>query len=227
MLIFVGLGNPGSTYAANRHNIGFMALDQIASDHGFGPWREKFSGLFSIGQIGETKVLLLKPMTYMNKSGSSVQAAASFYKVAPGSITVFHDELDLPPGKMRSKFSGGHAGHNGLRSIHQHIGADYHRIRLGIGHPGDKSKVANYVLNDFAKSEEAWVSGLIKAISDEIKLLADAQPDRFQSNVAQALQLPKKNQSGAPKTTQQKQKTPEPSEDQRSSLQKLVDKFAR
>ena len=160
MHIFVGLGNPGAKYAQNRHNIGFMALDEIASAHGFGPWKTRFQGLVSEGRFGSDKVVLIKPETFMNLSGQSVGEAMRFYKLAPDDITVFHDELDLAPGKCRAKLGGGHAGHNGLRSIHAHIGPDYHRIRLGIGHPGHKDAVARYVLNDFAKAEAGWLDDL-------------------------------------------------------------------
>src|SRR6056297_3617388 len=153
MLLFAGLGNPGTKYAGNRHNIGFMALDRIAADHGFGPWKAKFQGEIAEGRLGGEKLLLLKPMTYMNLSGQSVGEAMRFYKLAPGDVTVFHDELDLAPGKVRVKTGGGHAGHNGLRSIHQHIGESYARVRLGIGHPGRKELVSHYVLQDFPKSE--------------------------------------------------------------------------
>lgn len=149
MRLFVGLGNPGSGYSRNRHNIGFMAMDQIASDHGFGPWKSKFQGEVTEGRLGSDKVLLLKPGTFMNRSGQSVQAAMQFYKLEPSDVVVFHDELDLAPGKCRVKQGGGHAGHNGLRSIHGHIGEAYGRVRLGIGHPGHKDKVAGYVLHDF------------------------------------------------------------------------------
>ena len=153
MQIFVGLGNPGAKYAQNRHNIGFMALDEIANAHGFGPWKSRFQGLVSEGRFGSDKVVLIKPETFMNLSGQSVGEAMRFYKLTHDDITVFHDELDLAPGKCRAKLGGGHAGHNGLRSIHAHIGPEYHRIRLGIGHPGHKDAVARYVLNDFAKAE--------------------------------------------------------------------------
>ncbi|MFT6933075.1 MAG: PTH1 family peptidyl-tRNA hydrolase, partial [Paracoccaceae bacterium] len=150
MQLWVGLGNPGAKYANNRHNIGFMALDRIAEDHGFAPWRGKFQGSLSEGRLGSQKIMLLKPETFMNLSGQSVGEAMRFFKLTPEDITVFHDELDLVPGKVRVKQSGGHAGHNGLRSLHAHIGETYTRVRLGIGHPGHKDRVAAYVLSDFA-----------------------------------------------------------------------------
>ena len=148
MKLFVGLGNPGKKYTNNRHNIGFMALNQIASDHSFSPWKNKFQGQITDGKLGDEKVILLKPETFMNLSGQSVSETIKFYKIKIEDIIVFHDELDLAPAKLRVKISGGHAGHNGLRSIHQHIGADYHRVRMGVGHPGHKDRVANYVLSD-------------------------------------------------------------------------------
>lgn len=179
MKLFVGLGNPGQRYAGNRHNIGFMAVDRIASDHGFAPWRQKFQGLVTEGRLGDDKVVLLKPETFMNLSGQSVGEAMRFYKLTPQEVVVFHDELDLPPGKARIKTSGGHAGHNGLRSIHQHIGDDYPRVRLGIGHPGDKDRVAPYVLSDFAKADQEWLDDILSGISRGATDLADGNASRF------------------------------------------------
>lgn len=184
MRLFVGLGNPGSQYAGNRHNIGFMALDRIAADHGFGPWRAKFQGQITEGRLGRDKVLLLKPETFMNLSGQSVRAAVDFYKLTPGDVTVFHDELDLAPGKCRVKSGGGHAGHNGLRSIHGHLGPDYQRVRLGIGHPGRKELVSGYVLHDFAKADQDWLDDLLRGLSDGAPALADGDAARFQNAVA-------------------------------------------
>lgn len=184
MILFVGLGNPGGKYAANRHNIGFMALDRIAADHGFAPWKSKFQGELTEGTLGGEKVLLLKPTTFMNLSGQSVGEAMRFYKLTPGDVTVFHDELDLAPGKLRVKQGGGHAGHNGLRSIHQHIGAEYARVRLGIGHPGHKDKVAPYVLSDFAKADQGWLDDLLRGISDGAADLAKGDAPRFMNAVA-------------------------------------------
>ena len=184
MKLFVGLGNPGAGYARNRHNIGFMAMDRIAEDHGFAPWKSKFQGDVTEGRLGSNKVLLLKPGTFMNRSGQSVQAAMQFYKLEPADVVVFHDELDLAPGKCRVKQGGGHAGHNGLRSIHGHIGEAYGRVRLGIGHPGHKDKVAGYVLHDFAKAEEAWLDDLMRGISDGAAHLADGDTGKFMNAVA-------------------------------------------
>lgn len=178
MQLFVGLGNPGAKYEKNRHNIGFMALDRIAEDHGFGPWRAKFQGHVSEGALGGTKVILLKPGTFMNLSGQAVGEAIRFYKLTPGDVTVFHDELDLAPGKLKVKQSGGHAGHNGLRSIHQHIGEAYQRVRLGIGHPGHRDRVAQFVLQDFAKADANWLDDLMRGISDGAPWLAGGKPDR-------------------------------------------------
>ena len=149
MQLIVGLGNPGAKYQKNRHNIGFMAVEQIAADHGFGPWKSKFQGQITEGRLGREKVLLLKPETFMNLSGQSVGEAMRFYKLTPEDVTVIHDEIDLAPGKLRVKQGGGHAGHNGLRSVHQHIGDAYQRIRLGVGHPGRKELVPHYVLQGF------------------------------------------------------------------------------
>lgn len=184
MKLFVGLGNPGPQYAANRHNIGFMAVDRIAADHGFPPWRSRFQGSLSEGSLGGEKVILLKPGTFMNLSGQSVGEAMRFYKIAPPDIIVFHDELDLAPGKARFKSGGGHAGHNGLRSLHQHIGDGYDRIRLGIGHPGHKDRVTAYVLSDFAKADAGWREDLLRGISDGAADLATGAPQRFMNAVA-------------------------------------------
>jgi PTH1 family peptidyl-tRNA hydrolase len=227
MKLFVGLGNPGAKYAGNRHNIGFMALDRIASDHGFGPWQVKFKGLISEGRLGAEKVLLLKPQTFMNLSGESVQAAMAFYKIAIGDITVFHDELDLAPGKCRVKTGGGHAGHNGLRSIHAHLGEAYHRVRLGIGHPGHKDAVAAYVLNDFAKVEQDWLEDLLRGISEGASFLAAGDGGRFQNAVALRTNPPRSSDRVEEKP-EAKADTPKPvvqAEDSRSPMQKLMDRF--
>ncbi|NIZ10282.1 aminoacyl-tRNA hydrolase [Pseudooceanicola sp. HF7] len=191
MQLFVGLGNPGGKYAGNRHNIGFMALDRIASDHGFSPWRAKFQGEVSEGRLGSEKVLLLKPTTFMNLSGQSVGEAMRFWKLTPADITVFHDELDLAPGKCRVKTGGGHAGHNGLRSMHQHIGPEYQRVRLGIGHPGHKDRVAGYVLADFAKADQDWLDDLLRGISDGAAELAGGDAGKFQNAVALRVNPPR------------------------------------
>jgi peptidyl-tRNA hydrolase, PTH1 family len=191
MKLFVGLGNPGAKYAGNRHNIGFMALDRIAKDHGFSPWKKAFQGLVSEGRLGAEKLILLKPETFMNLSGQSVRAAVDFYKIDLAEITVFHDELDLAPGKLRVKQGGGHAGHNGLRSIHAHMGEDYARVRLGIGHPGHKDKVAAYVLNDFAKADQDWLDDLLRGISDGAEALAAGDAARFQNAFALRMTPPR------------------------------------
>lgn len=226
MILFVGLGNPGGKYAANRHNIGFMAMDRIASDHGFGPWKSKFQGEITEGTIGGEKVLLLKPQTFMNLSGQSVGEAMRFYKLSPADVTVFHDELDLAPGKLRCKTGGGHAGHNGLRSLHQHIGPDYHRVRLGIGHPGHKDKVAPYVLSDFAKADQDWLDDLLRGIGDGAPDLAAGDTGKFMNAVALRTS-PQRPSNPKPARTDAKPApaTPEEPQDTRSPLQKLADKF--
>ncbi len=171
MLLIVGLGNPGRRYAGHRHNIGFMAADAIHRRHRFTPWRARFEGEVSEGQPGADKALLLKPATYMNESGRSIGQAMRFYKLTPADVIVIYDELDLPPGKLRMKAGGSTAGHKGLRSVEAHIGKDFRRMRLGIGHPGAKELVNGYVLHDFAKADEAWREPLIAAIADNVALL--------------------------------------------------------
>ena len=188
MKLFVGLGNPGPAYAGHRHNVGFMAVDEIARAHGFGPWRGKFHGQVAEGRLGPEKVLLLKPQTYMNESGRSVGEAVRFYKLDPADVIVFHDELDLLPGKVRVKAGGGVAGHNGLRSITAHIGNDYVRVRIGIGHPGSKELVKNWVLQNFVKSDREWLEPLLGAIAKAAPDLAEGRNDKFQSFVAHAMQ---------------------------------------
>ena len=188
MLLFVGLGNPGRQYAGNRHNIGFMAIEQIARAHSFAPFRARFQGRVSEGKIASERIILLEPETYMNESGRAVGEAARFYKIGLGDIVVFHDELDLAPGKCRIKIGGGAAGHNGLRSIDAHMGKDYKRVRLGIGHPGDKNLVHSYVLNDFAKSELAWVETLCDAIARNAALIAKGDDAGFQNKTHLAME---------------------------------------
>lgn len=188
MRLFVGLGNPGAKHARNRHNIGFMAVDEIARRHGFAPWRRRFQGETSEGTLGGERVILLKPTTYMNESGRSVQEAASFFKIAPADIIVFQDELELPPGKLRVKIGGGIAGHNGLRSISAHIGNDYRRVRLGIGHPGLKELVHGHVLSDFAKDDAEWVTTLCDAIAEHAALIAKGADATFANKVHLAMQ---------------------------------------
>ncbi|MDE3122746.1 MAG: aminoacyl-tRNA hydrolase [Paracoccaceae bacterium] len=229
MRLFVGLGNPGAQYARNRHNIGFMAVDRIAADHGFSPWRARFQGEVAEGRLGAEKVVLLKPSTFMNLSGQSVGEAMRFFKLTPEDVVVFHDELDLPPGKLRLKQAGGHAGHNGLRSIHQHIGEDYGRVRIGIGHPGHKDRVAGYVLHDFAKADEGWIDDLLRGISDGAAALAAGEGAKFQNAVAlrMAPAKPAKPKPGVPEPSSN-DRGPDadaPPEDNRSALQRLADKF--
>ena len=183
MLLLVGLGNPGARYVGNRHNIGFMSLEAIAKRHGIAPWRGRFQGVACEGPIDGERVLLLLPGTFMNESGRAVAEAAQFYKLAAPDITVFHDEIELPPGKMRVKIGGGIAGHNGLRSITAHMGNDYRRVRIGVGHPGAKDLVEHYVLSDFAKSESGWVEALIDILADNVELLVRGQDASYQNKV--------------------------------------------
>ena len=185
MKLWVGLGNPEPGMLHQRHNIGFMAIDRIAHRHGFTPWRQRFKGLVAEGNIGGRKILALKPMTYMNASGESVQAASAFFKLPPDAITAFHDELDLAPGKTRVKKGGGAAGHNGLRSMDRQLGTqDYWRLRLGIGHPGDKARVTGHVLGDFHKVDQDWLLALLDAVADAAPLLAADKPEDFMTRVA-------------------------------------------
>ncbi len=224
MHLFVGLGNPGAKYAQNRHNIGFMALEQIASDHGFGPWRGKFQGSVCEGRLGREKVVLLKPETFMNLSGQSVGEAMRFYKLTPDDVVVFHDELDLAPRKIKVKHGGGHAGHNGLRSIHQHIGEAYGRVRMGIGHPGHKDRVAGYVLHDFARADEEWLDDLLRGIGDGVGYLADDDNGRFLNAVA--LRVNPSRPSTGVKAASKNLKPARPEKvDDRSPMQKLMDRF--
>ena len=183
--LWVGLGNPGPVHARQRHNIGFMALDAIARRHGFAPWRSRFKGEVADGQVAGERLLLLKPQTYMNRSGDAVQAAAAFHKIAPPDILAWHDELDLAPGKVRVKRGGGTAGHNGLRDMQRALGtADFGRVRLGIGHPGHKDRVTGHVLGNFAREDEAWVADLLDALADAAPLLAAGKPEDFMTRVA-------------------------------------------
>jgi len=197
MRLLVGLGNPGARYARNRHNVGFMALDAIARRHALPPFRSRFKGELSEGVIGGERRLFLRPQTFMNDSGESVLAAMSFYKIRPGDIVVFHDELDLRPGKVRVKRGGGSAGHNGLRSIDQMIGADYWRVRIGIGHPGIKELVHPYVLQNFPPEEfRLWVEPLLDAIAASVALLLGGAPDAFMSEVARLAPPPEEEPGG-------------------------------
>lgn len=186
MWLLVGLGNPGSKYENNRHNIGFMAVDAIVREHGFPAFKKKFQGLISEGNIGGEKIIILKPQTYMNNSGQSVVEAAKFYKIPLDKIVVFHDELDLAAGKIRTKKGGGAAGHNGLRSMDSHLNSnDYWRVRLGIGHPGDKAMVHGHVLSDFSKNDSIWLKELIESIGHHAGLLLQGKDNEFMSKVAQ------------------------------------------
>jgi len=222
--LFVGLGNPGPRYARNRHNIGYMAVDRIAAEHGFAPFRARFQGRVAEAMLGGEKVLLLKPETFMNRSGQSVGEAARFFKLTASDITVFHDELDLAPGKARVKRGGGHAGHNGLRSLHAHVGEDYTRVRLGIGHPGHRDLVSAYVLADFSKADrDGWLDDLLRGIADGAPDLALGAADRFQNAVAQRT-APARAGAPAPPPTA----SPAPdvaATDTRSPLQRLADRF--
>jgi peptidyl-tRNA hydrolase, PTH1 family len=188
MRLLVGLGNPGTQHVGNRHNVGFMVVQEIARRHGFPPWRRRFQGVATEGAIGSERVLLLLPGTYMNESGRAVGEAAHFYKLALSDIVVVHDEIDLPPMKVRVKAGGGIAGHNGLRSISAHVGNDYRRVRIGVGHPGAKELVHPYVLGDFSKAEREWVDTLIGVIADNAALLAKGDDSSFQNKVHLAMQ---------------------------------------
>ncbi|MGR3362954.1 MAG: aminoacyl-tRNA hydrolase [Maritimibacter harenae] len=226
MKLFVGLGNPGDKYAGNRHNIGFMAVDRIREDHGFAPWRAKFQGQVSEGKLDGEKVILLKPETFMNLSGQSVGEAMRFYKLDSTDVTVFHDELDLAPGKVKLKLGGGHAGHNGLRSIHQHISPHYARVRLGIGHPGHKDKVSPYVLSNFAKADQDWLDDVLRGVSDGAVHLVDDDNAKFTNAVARRVGPATSTKAAPAKPEPKPNETPAPTaEDERSPLQKLVDKF--
>ena len=200
MLLLVGLGNPGQKYENNRHNIGYVAVDEIVRRHSFGPWKSRFQGVVSEGRLGSQKVLALKPATFMNLSGQSVGEAMRFYKLGLEDVVVLHDELALEPGKMKVKAGGGSAGNNGIKSISQHIGQEYRRVRIGIGHPGDKNKVSGYVLHDFAKADQAWIDDLIPAMSDAAPKLADGDDAGFMNEVARMLK-PNKHTPNKPETT--------------------------
>ena len=223
MKLFVGLGNPGAKYSQNRHNIGFMAVDRIAADHGFAPWKSKFQGQITEGRLGNEKVMMLKPTTFMNLSGQAVGEAMRFYKLDSTDITVFHDEIDLAPAKTKCKSGGGHAGHNGLRSIHQHIGPHYDRVRLGVGHPGHKDKVPSYVLSDFAKAEQNWLDDVLRGVSDGAPYLAEGDSAKFLNAVGLRV-APARSSTTKPKPKPAAEPSPAP-EDTRNPLQKLMDRF--
>lgn len=187
MLVFAGLGNPGAKYADNRHNVGFMAADAIARRHSFSPWSKKFQGLIAEGTIAGEKILLVKPQTFMNLSGQTVGEALRFYKLGPEALTVFYDEIDLPAGKLRVKVGGGAGGHNGIRSLDQHVGKNYRRVRIGVGHPGVREMVQGHVLGDFAKADREWLNVLLDTIADDAGLLARGDDSSFMNRVTLAL----------------------------------------
>jgi PTH1 family peptidyl-tRNA hydrolase len=232
--LWVGLGNPGAKYAGHRHNVGFMALDRIAEDHGPAAWRSKFQAQTADLRLEGARIVLLKPQTFMNLSGQAVGEAMRFHKLEPGDVTVFHDELDLAPGKLRIKKGGGHAGHNGLRSIHQHIGPDYARIRIGIGHPGHKDRVAGHVLSDFAKAEGAMLDDLLRGIAEGAPALAGGDGPGLQNAVARRVAPARASSGGAPRAAGQPapdaagspHPAPAPAEDAPlSPLQRLAARF--
>ena len=192
MKLFVGLGNPGAKYAGNRHNVGYRAAEKIAEDHGFGRWRTKFQGLFSEGRLGSERVGILKPETFMNNSGQSVGEAARYFKLDCGDIIVIHDEIDLPPGKMKAKAGGGNGGHNGLKSVQRHVGGEFLRVRVGVGHPGRKDLVIPHVLKDFSKSELEWLESALDRVSRGAELLAADELQKFQQLIAQKTLAPAK-----------------------------------
>lgn len=195
MYLLVGLGNPGSDYAGNRHNIGFMAVDDIHRHYSFAPFRSKFQGEVADGTIAGEKVLLLKPTTFMNESGRSVSEATRFYKIEAEDVIILHDELDLAPGKIRAKKGGGLAGHNGLKSIAAHIGPDFHRVRIGIGHPGEKGRVTGHVLKDFSKEDQKWVEPLLDAMTVSIDKLIKGDDAGFTTKVSLILNPPKEKKN--------------------------------
>lgn len=198
MLLIVGLGNPGAKHARHRHNVGFMAADAIHRRHGFGPWRKRFQAEVAEGMLAGEKCLLIKPQTYMNRSGQAVGEAAGFFKLAPTDVLVIHDEVDLPPGKIRMKTGGGVAGHNGLRSIGSAIGSDFRRLRIGVGHPGAKEQVPRYVLHDFAKADADWVVPLLDTIAEHVPLLAEGKDSTFANRM---------HETAAPKPADRKSRT--------------------
>lgn len=227
MKILVGLGNPSAKHAGNRHNIGWMAVDAIASAHGFSSWRSKFQAQVCDGRLGTEKVLVLKPETWMNLSGQAVAEALRFHKVAIDDIIVFHDELDLPPGRFRLKVGGGHAGHNGLRSLHKHLGPDFVRVRLGIGHPGDKSRVSGYVLSDFTAEERKWLAPLLQGVVEGAPRLAVGDLAGFSEVVAMRT-LPAQEEAPPPAPPPPESPPEEPAEaEAHSALGRLMARFSK
>jgi PTH1 family peptidyl-tRNA hydrolase len=190
MLLLAGLGNPGPKYADNRHNVGFMAADAIARRHSFSPWAKKFQAQIATGDIAGEKILLIKPQTFMNLSGQAVGEAMRFYKLGPEAVTVLYDEIDLAPGKLRIKVAGGAGGHNGIRSLDQHLGKNYRRVRIGVGHPGVKEMVHGHVLGDFAKADREWLDALLKAIADNADLLVKGDDAGLMNKIALAVNGP-------------------------------------
>ncbi len=228
MKLFVGLGNPGENYCKNRHNIGFMAIDAIVNRHGGSSWRQKFQGLATEVTLNREKLIFLKPSTFMNLSGQSVSEASRFYKLPSSEICVFHDELDLPFMKIKTKIGGGHAGHNGLRSIQQHLGPDYFRVRIGVGHPGDKAKVASYVLNNFPKNNEAELKFLLDAVADGFPHLLEANKEKFLNKVNGESKTAKKiadDRIPSAKQTSSQKLLGKSNDTKKSALERLLEKF--
>ena len=224
MMLFVGLGNPGSQYEKNRHNVGFMAVSRIVENHKFSPWKNKFQGSISNGLLRNQKIIILKPNTFMNLSGQSVGEVIRFYKIPSSKVIVFHDEIDFPLGKLKFKSGGGHAGHNGLRSISEHIGSDYIRIRIGVGHPGNKNAVANYVLGDFSKVEQETITQILKVISTEAPDLTLENATDFGKSISEKIQKNTSKDKVIKKETVENPKRVV-EDTKRSSLQKLLDRF--
>jgi PTH1 family peptidyl-tRNA hydrolase len=224
MILFVGLGNPGSQYEKNRHNVGFMAVSRIVENHNFSPWKNKFQGSISNGLLSNQKIIILKPNTFMNLSGQSVGEVIRFYKIPSSKVIVFHDEIDFPLGKLKFKSGGGHAGHNGLRSISEHIGSDYIRIRIGVGHPGNKNAVANYVLGDFSKVEQETITQILEVISTEAPDLTLENATDFGKSISEKIQKNTSKDKVIKKETVENPKRVV-EDTKRSSLQKLLDRF--
>ena len=228
MKLFVGLGNPGENYCKNRHNIGFMAIDAIVNRYGGSSWRKKFQGLATEVTLNREKLVFLKPSTFMNLSGQSVSEASRFYKIKSSEICVFHDELDLPFMKIKTKIGGGHAGHNGLRSIQQHLGPDYFRVRIGVGHPGDKAKVASYVLNNFPKNNEVELKFLLDAVADGFPHLLEANKEKFLNKVNGGSKAAKKiadDRIPSAKQTSSQKLLGKNNDTKKSALERLLEKF--
>jgi len=223
-MLFVGLGNPGSQYEKNRHNVGFMAVSRIVENHNFSPWKNKFRGSISNGLLRNQKIIILKPNTFMNLSGQSVGEVIRFYKIPSSKVIVFHDEIDFPLGKLKFKSGGGHAGHNGLRSISEHIGSDYIRIRIGVGHPGNKNAVANYVLGDFSKVEQETITQILEVISTEAPDLTLENATDFGKSISEKIQKNTSKDKVIKKETVENSKRVV-EDTKRSSLQKLLDRF--